>query len=94
MPRGGLRATPDQLSAGGKRRRLRSVGNVRAFVANVLRAVEDQAQAEGGPGLGDPLVARVLIHGAQVLATIIRDTDLEERVARIERGEHLQREAH
>ena len=69
--------TPSQLSAGGKQRRLRSLGNVRGFVASVLRRVE--------AGDLDPDVGRVLLYGSNILAGLIEGEGLEARVAALEK---------
>lgn len=67
---------------GGRKRRLKSIRNVRSLVADTLRAVEDAGRETKTIGAVDR--ARVLFHGSQVLATIIRDSDLEERLKRVE----------
>jgi hypothetical protein len=50
---------------------------VRTFVADVLRRVEAQQMG--------PERARVLFYGAQILAGLVQGTDLEERIAALER---------
>ncbi len=63
-------------SRGGKKRRLRTIVNVRSFVAHVLRELEaDRMDADK---------ARALLFGAKILADLIKDGDLEERIAALE----------
>lgn len=63
-------------------RRLRSVENVRAFVADVLRKVEASIP-EGAPL--DPARARVMLYGASILASLVQGSDFEERLRELER---------
>jgi hypothetical protein len=62
-------------------RRLKSIENLRAFVADVLRRVETGVPP-GAPL--DPARARVLLYGASILVTAIGGADLEARVTAIE----------
>lgn len=63
-------------SRGGRRRRLRTIANVRAFVSHVLREIEaDRIEADRG---------RAILFGAKILADLIVKTDLEARMARLE----------
>lgn len=61
---------------GGKKRRLRSIINVRSFVAHVLRELEgDRMDADK---------ARALLYGAKILAELIQGSSVEERIAALE----------
>ena len=60
------------------RRRLSNLRNVRCALADALRALE--------AGTLEPGKARVLIYGYSVLAGIIQGTDLEDRIATLERS--------
>ena len=60
------------------RRRLANLRNVRCALADALRALE--------AGTMEPGKARVLIYGYSVLAGIIQGTDLEDRIAALERS--------
>jgi hypothetical protein len=77
---------PSPQSRGGRRRRLRTLENVRVFVAQTLRELEDHAEP------GDPTVAKVKLYGAQILAGLIEKSDLERRVValEVERAEAVQ----
>ena len=59
------------------RRRLANLRNVRCALADALRALE--------AGTLEPAKARVMIYGYSVLAGIIQGTDLEDRIATLER---------
>jgi hypothetical protein len=60
------------------RRRLANLRNVRCALADALRDLE--------AGTTEPGKARVLIYGYSVLAGIIQGTDLEGRIAALERA--------
>jgi hypothetical protein len=60
------------------RRRLGNLRNVRCALADALRALE--------AGTLEPGKARVMIYGYSVLAGIIQGTDLENRIATLERA--------
>jgi hypothetical protein len=60
------------------RRRLANLRNVRCALADALRALE--------AGTLEPGKARVMIYGYSVLAGIIQGTDLEDRIATLERS--------
>ena len=60
------------------RRRLANLRNVRCALADALRNLE--------AGTMEPGKARVLIYGYSVLAGIIQGTDLEDRIAALERA--------
>ena len=60
------------------RRRLANLRNVRCALADALRDLE--------AGTMEPGKARVLIYGYSVLAGIIQGTDLEDRIAALERS--------
>jgi hypothetical protein len=62
-------------------RRLKSIENLRSFVADVLRRVE--AGVPPGAPL-DAARARVMLYGASILVSAITGSELEERIARIE----------
>ena len=74
-------------SLGGKQPRLKTIRDVRVFVAKVLRDVK----AHGDPG--DPDRARVLLYGAQVLARVIYDADIERRLRALERRQPAEADA-
>lgn len=61
-------------------RRLRSLENVRVLLANTLRKLEQSGN------LGEPDRAKVVIQGAHILANIMRDSQVEERLAKIEKA--------
>lgn len=63
-------------------RRLRSVENVRAFVADVLRQVENSVPE--GEAL-DVARARVMLYGASILASLVQGSDFEDRLRELER---------
>ncbi len=63
-------------------RRLRSVENVRAFVADVLRQVEGSVPE--GERL-DVARARVMLYGASILASLVQGSDFEDRLRELER---------
>ncbi len=67
-------------SKGGAQRRLRSVKNARSLVADALRGIES-----GWNGT-DPVVGKVLIDGAKVLAALIEASDTETRLKLLERA--------
>jgi hypothetical protein len=60
------------------RRRLANLRNVRCALADALRDLE--------AGTMEPGKARVMIYGYSVLAGIIQGTDLEDRIAALERA--------
>ena len=60
------------------RRRLANLRNVRCALADALRSLE--------AGTLEPSKARVMIYGYSVLAGIIQGTDLEDRIAALERS--------
>jgi len=60
------------------RRRLANLRNFRCALADALRDLE--------AGTMEPGKARVLIYGYSVLAGIIQGTDLEDRIAALERA--------
>lgn len=64
--------------------RLHTIANVRTFVARVLRRV-DAGTKPGAPL--DPTRARVLLYGASILAQLVTDGELEERIAALERAQ-------
>lgn len=63
-------------------RRLRSIENVRAFVADVLRKVEGSVPE--GAQL-DVARARVMLYGASILASLVQGSDFEDRLRELER---------
>jgi hypothetical protein len=63
-----------------KRRRLKSVANVRIFVADVLRQLEAEALEIDR--------ARVMLYGAQILSSIIKDSEFEQRIVALEEAAH------
>ncbi len=63
-------------------RRLRSVENVRAFVASVLRAVEESVPEGGKLDVGR---ARVMLYGASILAGLVQGSDFEDRLRELEK---------
>ena len=60
------------------RRRLANLRNVRCALADALRDLE--------AGTMEPGKARVMIYGYSVLAGIIQGTDLDDRIATLERA--------
>ncbi len=78
-----IRATPAQQGAGGKALRLASISGCRQLLGKVLRGVYDDFEQATEPQ--DRIAAaRALIHGTQVLAGLIVESVLEERLAALE----------
>lgn len=63
-------------------RRLKTIENARAFVADVIRRVEDSVP-EGEPL--DPARARTLLYAAQVLISGIQGSELKREVDALKR---------
>lgn len=59
------------------RRRLKTVGNLRAMVAQALRDLEN--------GAIDAEKARAICYGAQILGKLIESEDIEKRLQELER---------
>src|SRR5438132_11946957 len=60
-----------------RRRRLKTMGNLRAMVAQTLRDLET--------GKMEPEKARAVCYGAQILGKLIEGEDLEKRLRELER---------
>ncbi len=72
--------SPERYAAGGRVRRLGTVRGARILVADTLRTVENEWDGK------DLAVAKVLIDGAKVLASLIEASDTESKLLRLERA--------
>src|SRR5713226_381227 len=62
----------------GKQRRLKSMENIRALLADTIRALEATS------ALSDPETAKLVINGARVLGELVRGAKIEDRLDKVE----------
>jgi len=66
------------MKKAGKNRRLKSMENIRALLADTIRALEDTSS------LSDPETAKLVINGARVLGELVRGAKIEDRLDKVE----------
>jgi hypothetical protein len=78
--------TPQLLQAGGKQIRLRTVANVRSYLATLMRALKDGTET-------DIDKARVMIYACKVMSDLITGATVEERIDALESRQQPREEA-